>query len=163
MENKEQALEFLSKLIERINTQDNHGTALPYFYIVKTKKWRVAHPEFYGSDTKQVFTDVQSGDYQQFDSKEEAIKHLVEHCDIEASEAEEVFERDFEEFTMERYEEEDNVFLTEEGYKEHVRLNGHNLSRKGEYNFYIKHAWRNPEMADLLKAVALVCGKELRT
>lgn len=191
--NREQGLEFLSKLVDKINNQDNRCTAMPYFYVIKTQKWRVAKEGYGHGETRTCRVDF-DGDPTPFYSKEEFVKWYLEHhneltpptpldefertdpqavecfsreaADYDANlsaptvKAEERWE-ELKEFEEEKYDEEDNVFLTEEGYKEHVRLNGHNLGRKGEYCSYVKHAFRNPEMENLLLAIAAVTGKEL--
>jgi hypothetical protein len=48
----------------------------------------------------------------------------------------------------------ENFFFTLEGYQEHVKLNGHNIARGcNKYDSYVEHAYRNPEIAGVLKAI----------
>ena len=162
--NKEQGLQFLSELIDKINTQNNRGTAFPYFYVVHTERWRVAHDEYYSGETKQVWVDTGDGEPREWNTPKEFMVDLVKHQGLTAKEARKYAEDHLREFTMEKYIDEDNVFFTEEGYKEHERQNSHNMGKRGhDYYSYVKHAWRNPEIAGLLKAVAAVVEKELKT
>jgi hypothetical protein len=61
-----------------------------------------------------------------------------------------MWEEELEEYGEHDVIHESNVFLTEKGYREHVELNGHNI--QGHSN-YLKHAFRNPEMASLVKII----------
>lgn len=186
-------MEFLSKLVDQINNQDNRCTAMPYFYVIKTQKWRVAKEGYGTGETRTCRVDF-DGDPTPFYSKEEFVAWYsdyygkptqptpLDEYEKTDPQAVESFNRewqeynrelallveraerrweDLEELEEEKYDEEDNVFLTEEGFKEHVRLNGHNLGRHGEYYSYVKHAFRNPEMENLLLAIAAVTDKEL--
>lgn len=152
---KTEAIHFLTELSGKIKAQNNRATATPYFYVIHTEKWRVAHDDYHHGDTKQVWVDVKSGEGTHYDSKEEAIFDLME----KGHSREEVVNT-LEEFTLEKYIEEENVFLTQEAYEDHVRLNGHNLCRGGEYYSYVKHAFRNPEMTGLLNAIHALAEKE---
>jgi hypothetical protein len=53
------------------------------------------------------------------------------------------------------------VFLTEEGYNEHMKLNSHNYRHWKSYQFYVLHAFRNPEMAGLIEAIKEI-GQQLK-
>lgn len=192
--NKDQGLEFLSTLIDKINKQDNRCTAMPYYYVIKTEKWRVCKEGYGSGETRTVRVDFNS-DPTVYLSKEEFVKEYIEResYELEAPEPLDEFERtdpqavlvyeheradyesslsklrvdaesaweDLEEFEEEKFYEEENVFFTEEAFKEHVRVNGHNLGRRGEYYSYVKHAFRNDELMNLLKAISAVTGKEL--
>jgi len=192
--NKEQGLEFLSQLVDKIKAQDNRCTAKPYFYVVRTKRWRLCKEGYGSGDTRTGWVD-HSGDPDVYYSKEEFVKSYLERHDYELSppepldqfeladpqcvgtynlecakyaeeveklknDAEDAFE-ELEEFEEEEYYTEDNVFFTQEAYEEHVRLNGHNLGKRGvDYHSYVKHAFRNPEMEKLFTAIAAVTGKD---
>jgi len=191
---KDQAIAFLSAFVDKINAQDNRCTAFPYYYVVRTRKWRLCKDGYGHGETREGKVDW-NGDPNTYreEDKEQFIKDHIENAmwrvnepenyptytELEYAEyAEEKAEYDaalakakqaaedewegLETFEEEEYFEEENIFFTEEGYQEHVRLNGHNLGRKGEYHSYVRHAFRNPEISDLLKAVAAVIGKELK-
>lgn len=165
--------QFMKELNRRISTQDNRATAKPYFFVIRTEKWRVAHSEFHSGTTRDVWVDF-NGDPTTFLSQEEAVEwycdnhRKVEHPgpygdadDIAAfiraeeelkSEAMAWFEL-LPRYVEEMYFEENNAFLTEEGYNEHMTLNGHNVKRMGKHHTYLKHAFRNPEMDSLFRAI----------
>jgi hypothetical protein len=50
----------------------------------------------------------------------------------------------------------ENFFLTEDGYDQYVRLNGHNLEKP--YHPYVSYAGNNPEIAKLYEAIHEVAG-----
>lgn len=152
---KDEAIKHLKDFVYKIDTQDNRATANPYFYVIQTERWRVAHDEYHSGATKIVWVDTGgSDDYTEYESKEAAVKGLVDSDYMGQAEAETYVEENFREFTMEKYIDESNVFFTEDGYKDHVRLNGHNLGKRGkDYYSYIKHAFRNPEIEELFSAI----------
>jgi len=144
-------LDFLVDLMTKIGNQDNRGTAFPYFYIMRQPRWRVI-PEGYGyGETKHIFYDSEC--CREHETKEDYIKECIEEG-IPAKEAYMKAE-ELQEGWLEQYYEEDNMFLTEEGYNKHLKLNRHNL--KDPHN-YIKCAWRNPEITDLFKALIAITG-----
>jgi len=159
---EQEAKTFLTSLIETMNTQDNHATAAPYFYVIRKEKWRVAHEDYTSGETRQVWVDREDGEAQAFYSKEEYLEWFKEfyendfknEYELEIN-AENSF-RKLEEFKQEQYFEEDNVFFTEQGYQDHLRINGHNIRNS---HSYIKHAFRNKELENLFTAVGILIGK----
>ena len=60
----------------------------------------------------------------------------------------------YREYAFTHVDEYHNVFFTEKGYKEHMELNAHNYhSSDRKADSYVMHAFRNPEITGLLKAV----------
>jgi hypothetical protein len=160
IEISDESYEFIKDFMNKVNTQDNRITASPYFYVIKSPKWRVAHDDFYAGETKRVWIDMSGEDeYQEYSDTEEFIQYCLKNKMMEQKEAEEYAEEHLKEFTMEQYTTEDNVFFTEDGYKKHVELNGHNLNN--DHYSYVKHAFRNPELRGLFKALGEVSGLEL--
>lgn len=148
----DESYDFLTNLAAAIESQNNRATAKPYFFVIQTKKWRVAEPDYAHGETKVVRIDSRN-DVREYHLKEDFVK--AERCydpDITMYDIEVIWDS-LDEVTLESYEEEDNVFLTEAAFKNHVELNGHNLGRKGEYWSYLKHAFRNPGMNSLFKAI----------
>jgi len=173
VELKIETYKFLKELNRRIETQNNRGTAKPYFLVIRSERWRVAHDEFHNGETRKAWVDF-DGDPTTFHSKEEAIKWFCDyHRDLKDpgpnadpdditlfNEAEGKLKEqalkwfdNLDEYTEQLYYDEDNVFLTDEGYEEHMRLNGHNVKRGGPHHTYMKHAFRNPEMDGIFKAI----------
>ena len=160
--NKLEAIAHLKEFIKKIDTQDTRCTAKPYFYVIRTEKWRVAHGEYHSGKTKQVWVDTTGeDDYREWKSPKEYGADLIRNCGYSAKEARAAIEHGLQEFTMEAYYDDDNVFFTEEGYNEHVRLNGHNLGlRDRDYYSYVKHAFRNPELEGLFRALRTVLAED---
>lgn len=150
IEINDQDLEFLRTLVHEMKTQENHCTASPYFYSVRT--WRkMAQPSGFGE--KEVWVDWRGPD--SFYSFEDYQKFMIECCDFKGSE-EELRERfgELDQYSETLIEEFHNVFLTQKGYEEHMRLNGHNYHHSDEKpSFFIKHAFRNPEIETLFKII----------
>ena len=152
IEISDEATNFLSELVDRLNKQDNRGTADPYYFTVR-KFVDVGVPEGCGEKTS----------YYDHHSCENYTEEEAKQCAIE-------LEMDFDDYVSERCtkydtrEEEtyENFFLTLEGYNEHVKQNGHNISREcNRYDSYVKHAYRNPEISNLLKVIKEIGNKLL--
>lgn len=152
----EESREFLRGLIKRMNEQDNRGTATPYFYVVRRERWRLAHDEFQSGETRRIWVDF-DGDPKTFRSKEEFVKWAKDNYDGEPETDVDSKWRKLSEFKEEKYFEDENVFFTEDAYKEHERLNGHNLQRGcSDYYSYVKHAFRNPELVKMFEAIGVL-------
>jgi hypothetical protein len=152
---KKETHQFLWDLANRMIAQDNRATAFPYFYVIRQPRWRPT-PEGYGyGETKHIFFDSEG--QREYSTKEDYIKDLIEEG-ISAKEAHMKAEDELQELYVEQYFDEDNIFLTEEGYERHLKLNRHNLK---EPHSYVKHCFRNPEMEGLLKAIFEVAGLDL--
>lgn len=157
---KDQAKSFLKDLIHRMNTQDNRSTAAPYFYVVRRVKWRLTQHGYGVGTTRTVRVDF-NGDPTTFHSKEEFVQWAKNYYDGDPDKNIESLWEELEEFTEERYFEDENVFFTEDAYQEHVRLNGHNLERGcSEYYSYVKHAFRNPELSKMFEAIGVLAEEE---
>jgi len=140
IEVSEKTASFLSQLASRINTQNNHGTASPYYFVVRGTKDKIV-PEW-SNDNLRYYIDEQV-----FTEKELEEYCKENECDLEETKGKCL------RGAYEEYDEYDNVFLTQEGYDEHIRLNGHNYRNYKNFGFYVKHAFRNPEMASLIEAI----------
>lgn len=140
VEVSEKTAAYLKQLADRMSTQNNRGTADPYYFVIRCIKDRIV-PEWSNDNLRycldgEVFTE------------EELEGYCTENeCDLE--ETKEKCLRG----AIEEDEEYDNVFLTMEGYEEHMRLNKHNYRHYKRVDSYVKHAFRNPEMASLIDAI----------
>lgn len=140
----DEAAEFISALVNRLRTQDNRGTADPYYFTV-CKLVDVPVPE--GCGDKTIY----------FDS-DDCESYTEEQAKERADELEMTFD-DYIDYRCHKYdckeqEKYENFFLTLEGYNEHVKLNGHNIAREcNKFYSYVDHAYRNPEIENLLKYV----------
>jgi hypothetical protein len=135
---------FLSQLAHTMKTQDNRGTADPYFFTVR-KLIDVGVPDDCGDETRYFDNhDVESY------TEEQARKNAEE------------LEMDFDEYVEKRchayqvQEEErfENFFFTMDGYNQHVKMNGHNIAREcNRYDSYVQYAFRNPELEKVIAAI----------
>jgi hypothetical protein len=143
----EENWKFLQDLMERINIQDNRVTASPFYYVVATKK-EIAVPEGCGECTKYYY---EGGCF-----SEEELKEFCEENEL-AFEEEKSRATPYDVSTVTEYH---NFFFTEEGYKKHMELNSHNYRHyKGEPYSYVMHAFRNPELKQLLDTLGEITGK----
>ncbi len=147
------------ELSKELNTQDNRGTAMPYFFQIKTKEM-VAVPDGCG-------TECWHYDGSQIETEDEINEAVAEYLgqDIEyvklisESDKESVLEKagwskgnyDF----KENYQ---NAFFTEKSCKEHIRKNAYHYKEPVDY---LNHAFRNPEMELVLKFLAELTGGHL--
>jgi quinol monooxygenase YgiN len=139
----DEAAAFLAKLAENIETQDARCTAAPYYFVVRCIK-EISAPE--GSTGETRYYDRSGG-----------CSYTEEELRAQCKEDDEDFD-DYVLSTCDKYdlqeiEEYENVFLTYEGYKQHMALNGHNYRHFKAADSYVKHAFRNPEMKLLVEAV----------
>jgi hypothetical protein len=149
-------LKFLRELSHEIKTQNNHCTAHPYYYVVRTWRDFVA-PAGFGD--RQVLVDWNGGDPQTFADEKHARKYYrdLELTDEESAKRLEKLEQ-YGMYELPQYE---NVFFTQKGYEEHMRLNGHNYRPpySRDPGFFVMHAFRNPEIKTLLDIVHKLGGQ----
>lgn len=138
-------------LKKRITENDNRLTAFPYLLLLQEKREYVTK-EGYGHDTKVVYVENISGDYHQ----EESLSALEDWWNDGLEEDEKVTEwvegENYEKHTVGYYWETVNVFLTDEGYKDHLAKNRHNLR---EHRTYGIHAFRNEEIDEVYKLIGI--------
>lgn len=158
----DQEYDFLMQLSNELNTQDNRATASPYFYQVRETKHiptgeNMGNPVCVLDDTVlRTEEEIKQAvfEYQEWNLSCEAHQRKYKYLsqwDIEA-----IMEHNYRqcwETTTEVY---SNAFLTEKAVKEHIRLNRHNLSAPQDY---LQHAYRNPELEQLLEILKRI-GKE---
>lgn len=156
----EEDVKFLKELANEIKTQDNRGTASPYYYTVRQKKRIVGIDANYSENT--VWLDTYSGEFTEWATEEDAIKAVMKDHELDREAAEKFVDDNVTEFGTTEYEYDTNVFLTYKGFLEHMKLNGHNYSgRHDGDNFkerdycksYVEYAHRNPELKRLLEII----------
>jgi len=147
----DEVVEFMRDLAKEIKGQDNRATASPYFYVVQGEKEVIA-PYGYG-DTECHYYHSEWGEGHTKESWEEILKEHDKENDT-TTDIEDFIE-DCEKFGMHNVTVEENVFFTEKGLEQHMKLNGHNyrhlksLLPKG----YVKFCFRNPEIEKLHEAI----------
>lgn len=135
------------ELQERIDKNDNRGTAKPYLLLLQEKEKYVAHPE-YNHNTETVWVERRSGDYTSFKSEKECLEWVKNWYEDPFYEPEE--DEDYEIHEMGHHWKTVNVFLTDKGYEEHLDQNRHNLR---DFRSYGIHAFRNPEIKKMFEAI----------
>lgn len=149
---------FLKELAHELKTQNNRATAAPYFFVVQGKR-ETAAPRGHGDDRYYVREWAESFD---LDGLREALKERFhEDLGFDPEEAKATFDvyvdrfiqNDCDVYGQASVIVEDNAFLTFKGFKEHMELNGHNYRHLSEVQSYLKHAFRNPELDKLWKAI----------
>ena len=148
---------FLKEFMNRVKTQDNRGTASPYYFTVCCKK-EVAVPE--GSTGNVKYYDSNSCESYTYEELKKRFKEWNDDDDDDTEwneEDDENFE-EYQEKYCQKYDvdedyEYENVFFTEKGYEDHIKLNGHNYRHFKKYYSYVKCAFRNPEIEGLFKAL----------
>jgi len=136
-------LDFIKDVISRMNTQDNRGTAAPYFYQIETfERMTSVDGDFlwYLDDTK-LYTD------------DDIKEYLIDHeCDLENDPIKVIEDLGFEKWHFERKGVLKGFFLTEDAAKQHLKCNDYHYSH--DARTYVSHAWRSPEFMDFIEAVA---------
>jgi hypothetical protein len=163
MKNKDEAIQFLRELINNINEQDNRATASPYYFTIETKEKCPTDPD-YNCDGSAWILDGESY------TCKEARDYVLEKYDVEVwpyTLPKEHFEFNYE-FILEEegfnhwhyqeIEKYDNFFFTEKAANQHLKINGHNYESP---KTYVKHAYRNSEIEDLLKAISIIIDTKL--
>jgi hypothetical protein len=128
--------DFLINLSKELNTQDHRATAMPYFYQIQTKE-QVAVPEGCG-----IMAWHQDGSLIETDEEIDTV----------------VFEWKDESVPFEDKEKLENAFLTEKACKKHIELNYYHYCKPVDY---LNHAFRNPELEQVLKFICQLTGGEL--
>lgn len=146
----DEAAAFLLEFNRRLETQDNRATANPYYFTVRCMR-ELAAPEGMTGETRYYSAD---------DTECYTEEELIQHCK-ECEKDPEEFKEKCEVYDAQEVAEHINVFFTEEGYNEHIKLNGHNYRHFKKYYSYVEHAFRNPEIDKLLSSVKEI-GKSLK-
>jgi hypothetical protein len=137
----------ISELRNNLKTQDNRSTAKPIFFLLQEKRTYVCHEEYDSGYEEDIWVERLSGDYCRFKSQADVISWLKENYPEHTGQVQGIH---WDTFKMGCYWNTVNVFFTEEGYKQHLLLNEHNL---GEHRLYVIHAFRNPEIELVQKVI----------
>ena len=175
IEIEDELYERLMYLSNEIKTQDNRGTASPYFFQITE---RVEEPCWDGNCDKYIWTNYYSewekvdGDYnsmleflyENFESFYQNIQQWFKDNDLEDDVLSQLDEDQMEDLF--KYLEFDkipvcevvktyNAFLTEKSVKAYIESNKHHYP-KGIVSDYLEYAFRNPDLEtvfDFLKAL----------
>ena len=152
----EETAKFLHTLFCRMESTDRRCTADPFFIQVRSKKI-VGVPDDCGI-CKRYFSPSQAESYSFEDVTSQWAELCEDNPDHGFEDFDEFLRKNFQEYDYDYGYEEDNVFLTIDGYNEHMKLNGHNYRHYCESFSYVKHAFRNPEMDGLIKSIREIGG-----
>lgn len=134
--------DFIAKLAKTIETQDNRSTATPIYFTVRKFVDVVCLD---GCGDKNAY-------YDRFDAEsytEESAKDRAKDLEMDFEDYVEKRCTAYETKEEEQYE---GFFLTLDGYEEHVRLNGHNISCN-RFDSYVDHVYRNPEIEGVIDSI----------
>ena len=150
IEISDESFRFIKALIKEIDNQDNRCTASPYFYVIREKKTRPAH--FGCGDYIGYFYDGETFDKQDlmntFELKsEDAFEEFIDSNDFEILD----FTCSHEDAEM------SNVFFTEKACHDHIENNHYHFR---DPKSYVKHAWRNPEIQNIIKALREIANNK---
>ena len=147
IEIKQETYDFLKNMMHEIETQDNRSTRLPILYVIKETIREYGIEEDYRTDGFEWIKDDESYTW---DEVIESVREQIEDDSFDVTEEDasmEGFKKVFYR-NIERYS--DNFFFTEKAAKEHLRINGHNLTKPQDY---VIHAFRNDEIEGVINAI----------
>jgi hypothetical protein len=146
MKPKNEAKDFLTQFLSRLETDDNRATARPILWCIQKKI--VEYYPVWNSGGWWSYPDNE-GHYIKADDLEDAIKEYKKFYGSDDAPSED----DFDQWDrIERWEIV-QTFLTKEGLDRHVAQNKHNL---GEFRDYVIHAHRDPELKELYEAIRTI-------
>jgi len=137
------------ELRERISTNDNRATAKPYLLLLQEKVKYAAHDEFDSGGVEDVYVEFYSEDHLKAATKKELVCRLTEYYDDDLDSLAKAI-KSIMHMREGHYWETENVFLTDKGYEDHKKVNGHNLR---EHRTYGIHAFRNKEIKSLFSLI----------
>jgi len=169
----------IEKIARAMRAQSNHGTAAPYIICLQELREEITdervcseHERYYDSEGACEYQSLEQLTERMYEMygcqnapKAPDLTGLDEESALEAKEA---YEEELAEFTTAREKADERIknceklyvkkewhdvahFFTFRGGQEHLELNAHNYRK--ETRFYIKHCFRNPEMALIQKLV----------
>ena len=153
----------LMELSKELNTQNYRGTAMPYFFQVRSiEEYSTGEGQgesVYVMDGAVIKTDAEKkeaiSEYNDWDEDEsnEQFKELDE-WDINTK----LEEIGFHVHYMGIRDNLTNAFLTEKACKKHIEMNGYHYNQPMDY---LSHGFRNPELELVMKFITEISGGSL--
>lgn len=158
-ENKSTETDTIITFLQRMSTQENHMTAWPHYFVVRTAKW-VITDEDYASGNYRIRC-VHNDDHETVITEEE-YDALPVQCEdaVEDESGNKFCQDDFTRFCEVNVWQEEGMFFTETDAKGHLERNHYHYSK--DAHVYCKHAWRAPELENFLLALHKHFGVEPR-
>jgi hypothetical protein len=157
VELKQETYDFIKNLVHEIETQDNRSTRLPILYVIKETIREYGIEEDYGADGFEWVKDSETYTWDEIEDEINKEQQYNFMFDISSIDEDDVKEYGFEKVfyrNVERYS--DNFFFTQKAAKEHLRINGHNLTKPQDY---VIHAFRNDEIESVIEAMKEIVNK----
>lgn len=164
MSQREQDKEFVREVINKMNTQDNRGTAMPYFYQIRDYEKVTAPDDDY--EGYLWIHDVEETGLDDESTWDEKFEYLQEHMDDDFHVTEDMEldplleELECTKWYYQEIEVFKGLFFTEEAAKIHLKLNYYHYSHKADT--YVSHAWKSPEVKQFFEAVARLVDMEYK-
>ena len=146
--------DFLINLSNELNSQNNRGTASPYFYQIQTQD-EILVPEGCGTE---FYIDDDGNRYETDDELNDLISEVLE---IPIEEVlgmdkgkkgnlilENLDELDLRIVNLDYKDKYENAFLTEKACKEHINTNSYHYNEPVDY---LSYSFRNPELEKVLE------------
>jgi len=150
---KPEAAAWLQNFIDRYNKQDHACTAHPRLLELRVpRKQFVPHDYGNGGWWRDKNGDCESPIVEAKDAAA-AVEVLKHQYEIDTPEDE------LQQLDIIEWEEVRGVFFTDDGVTRHLNMNAHNY-RDGVRKF-TEHAFRNPEIKELLEACAAIVDKRI--
>lgn len=134
--------EIIKTFLTKMKTQNNRGTAQPYFYVIRTEVEDFAPTD--NCDEVKYYWNERS-----YSSMDEIEKYFVENDyseDYVISARREVLE-----YGSRKRWDHRGMFLTETDAENHLKLNHYHYSHNA--HTYVEHAWRAPELNNFFRAL----------
>lgn len=129
----------IKTFLTEMATQDNRGTASPFYFVIRSKKHQLVP-----IDCGEKATFSYRGEMY---SSEEEIRDIFGEDKVAADAA----VSEAEEFGLKEYWEEHCMFLTESDAKSHLNKNHYHYS--DDAHIYVKHCWRAPAIKDFFESL----------
>ena len=155
--------DFLMSLSKELNTQDNRGTAMPYFFQIETKE-KVYTPEgcgteCYVNDDSEIETDEEIKEAIAGIRGIDVVDFEKYFTELDGGEQEDILLRNgWRKVNYQMVDKYQNAFFTAKACKEHIAQNNYHYNEPVDY---LSHAFRNPEMKLVLKFLTELTGGSL--
>ena len=165
-------IKFLKSLGEEIKNQDKLGTAKPVFWQIREFKYEYGYDVDFSDNVCVIIGD----DYTPLHTVEDAKEFITYHYALEEEELDRL--KKCERFNdillwcdnfginciITGYKEKDkkqNMFLTKKACEQHIKNNSHHYEQGENTQRFCNHAWRNPELSQLLEIVEKFAGLDI--
>ena len=156
--------EFLMDLSKELNTQNHRCTATPYFFqIQETKEIPTAEGNGEtvwvcdGEICLRTDEDIKAAvfEYKEWNLESEEDNKKFE--ELYEYEIEEILENNYNKYDITTENVYTNAFLTEKACKQHIKANSYHYKQP---QYFLTHAFRNPELEKVFEFLCGLTGKK---